>query len=158
MDILKYNTMESIRKFYQTFENQNIIPLINRPTRVTNNTASIIDNILSNNYNNSKNYIICNSITDHFLIIKSIQKTDITYKNATNTYHRRKFNTDNINHFSNKLINEDWSHILNTNNTIDKWNKFFNKIDNIFNESFPNKKYTLKKDKKKRHQCFAMDR
>ena len=149
MDILKYNTMESIRKFYQTFENQNIIPLINRPTRVTNNTASIIDNILSNNYNNSKNYIICNSITDHFLIIKSIQKTDITYKNTTNTYHRRKFNTDNINHFSNKLINEDWSHILNTNNTIDKWNKFFNKIDNIFNESFPNKKYTLKKDKKK---------
>ncbi len=147
MDILKYNTLAIIKDFYQTFENHNIIPLINRPTRVTDNTASIIDNILSNNYNNSKNYIICNSITDHFLIIKSTQKTDISNNNVNNAYHRRTFNTDNINNFSNKLLNENWTHIFNTENTIDKWNNFFNKIDKIFNESFPNKKYTTKKNK-----------
>ena len=45
MDLLKYETSANIGKFNQTYENHNISPLINRPTRVVGNNISIIDTI-----------------------------------------------------------------------------------------------------------------
>ena len=144
IDILKYDASANIRNFYQIFEDANLTPLINRPTRVTDNSISIIDNIISNNFQNTKQYIICTSISDHFMIIKSTP----TDSNNTQTEYtqNRKFSDANIQNFTNNLAITDWSHIYNSPNTIDKWNIFFNIIDNKFNFAFPKiKKKTINK-------------
>ena len=46
------------------------IPLINKPTRVTETTATIIDNIFtnSNNWNNISRGILPTDVSDHFSI------------------------------------------------------------------------------------------
>ena len=46
----------------------NYMPLINKPTRVTNSTATIIDNIFSNNYQNTESFngILVSDISDHY--------------------------------------------------------------------------------------------
>ena len=144
MDLLKYETSSNIRKFYQTYENNNISPLINRPTRVVGNNISIIDNILSNNSHNSKQYIICTSISDHFLIIKSTNIIKSNTKEESSYF--RKLTTENTQKFKNSINNEDWSHIINTENTINKWELFFNKIDSKFNDSYPKIKKKIQKN------------
>ena len=48
------------------------VPLINRPTRITKNSASLIDNIFTNNYNvldKSMQAILITDISDHLPII-----------------------------------------------------------------------------------------
>jgi hypothetical protein len=57
-------------EFLELMYSYSFLPLINRPTRVTNNTATLIDNIWVNEFNeNLTNGIFYTDITDHFLYL-----------------------------------------------------------------------------------------
>ncbi len=70
LDLLKYNKHQPTSDFIDTMFSFSLIPLINRPTRITENSATIFDNIFTNCHNAS-NYltgIIPTDISDHFSI------------------------------------------------------------------------------------------
>ena len=69
--MLKQNT------FTITFFEKGAIPIINQPTRISEHSASLIDNILMTDvFNNSlKKGIIKSDVSDHFLIFFSIRLT-----------------------------------------------------------------------------------
>ena len=71
LNCLNYNEDNNIRHFYHKIFELGFIPLVDKPTRVCKNSATIIDNILTSCVfdNTLKKAIIKNDISDHFPII-----------------------------------------------------------------------------------------
>ena len=88
-------------EFLEVIYSHAFTPLITKPTRVTSNTATLIDNIFTNSSRNSFNGIILSDISDHFPIFcinitKCATITDAEFKQ------QREFKTKNIADFSEK--------------------------------------------------------
>ena len=75
LNCLNYNEDSNIRHFYHKMFALGFIPLIDKPTRICKNSATIIYNILTNCLfdNTLKKAIIKRDISDHFPIIFTIQ-------------------------------------------------------------------------------------
>ena len=71
---LGFHQSSEIRKYLNNMFESGVIPLINRPTRVTTSSATLIDNIFTNCVFDTslKNGIIKTSISDHFAIFAAI--------------------------------------------------------------------------------------
>jgi hypothetical protein len=70
INLLNVKTEKNVKQFLDTLFQYNILPLINKPTRVTLQTESLIDNIFTNNFTtcNIQSGIIKSDISDHFPI------------------------------------------------------------------------------------------
>ena len=81
------------------------IPLIDKPARVSKNSATIIDNIFTNCIfdNTLKIAILKSDISDHFLVIFTIQTGKSQSKCQTLVYNKRKFNKANKAAFKQQL-------------------------------------------------------
>ena len=77
MNCLKYHENDETKHSYENIFKKDAIPITNGPTRISENSASLIDNILATNiFNNSlKIGIIKSDVSDHFPILFSIQLT-----------------------------------------------------------------------------------
>ena len=75
MNCLKYHKNAKPKHFYDKIFEKDAIPIINRPIRISEHSASLIDNILTTDiFNNSlKKSIIKADVSDHFPIIFSIR-------------------------------------------------------------------------------------
>ena len=92
-----------------------LCPLINRPTRITSHTATLIDKILTNNTDSDiVNGLFFSDISDH-LPIFTICLDNINCSSNNNTYLFRGKSVKNIKKFENMIANADLS-------TIDKSN------------------------------------
>ena len=69
LDLLKHDKHPPTEKFLDIMHANSLIPIINRPTRVTRDTCTLIDNVYTNNYNiKNDNYsgLLTTDISDHF--------------------------------------------------------------------------------------------
>ena len=91
------------------------IPLINKPTRVTNRSATLIDNIFRNNNNVSDKSINNNvsdksilytDISDHFLVF--YMNNSIVESTKPNIFIKQQMSQTNIDHFNTKLQGTNW--------------------------------------------------
>ena len=72
INLSNYETHELTVNFIDTIYSYAFVPLINRPTRVSKYSATLIDNILTNNHKASVQCcqgILVTNISDHFPII-----------------------------------------------------------------------------------------
>ena len=67
-DLLASDTNISANDFLETFLSASFLPLISRPTRITNTSATLIDNFFSNIRSEFKAGIVISDISDHFPI------------------------------------------------------------------------------------------
>ena len=106
--------------------------MITRPTRVTQQSATLIDNIYisSNLQCPFDSLILIDDISDHLPTVallkqtKMIDKTPIEYKS-------RKLNDDKIKNINNRLNYKDWNGILNSHNV----NTNFNTMCTVLEET-----------------------
>ena len=77
MNCLKFLENVKTKYFYDKIFEKGVIPIIIRPTWISEHSGSLIDNILKTDiFNNSmKKNIIKSDISDHFPIFFSIQLT-----------------------------------------------------------------------------------
>ena len=77
MNRLKYHENAETKYLYDNIFENGAIPIINRPTGISEHSASLIDNILTTGiFNNSlKKGIIQSGVSDHFPIFFSIRLT-----------------------------------------------------------------------------------
>ena len=73
LDILKHNSNHATKYFLDTMYSLGLYPLIDRPSRITNHSSTLIDNIFTNakEYNNVRRLLV-NDITDHLPIFALI--------------------------------------------------------------------------------------
>ena len=81
------------------------IPLINRPTRVTTSSATLIHNIFTNCVFDTslKNGIIKTSISDHFAIFEAIKLSNEKTRNQKIKIRKRFFSDKNKESFKQDL-------------------------------------------------------
>ena len=77
MNCLKYHKNAKTKYFYDNSFEKGAIPIKNRPTRISERSAYLIDNILTTDiFNNSlKKSVIKSDVSDHFPIFFSIRLT-----------------------------------------------------------------------------------
>ena len=68
IDVLKIHTNSSFNTFFENVISQGFYPTITRPTRLSENSNTLIDNIFTNNLGNKHiSGILTSSIADHFI-------------------------------------------------------------------------------------------
>ena len=75
MNCLKYHENAKTKYFYDNIFQKGTIPMINRPTPISENSASLVDNILTTDIfeNYLKKGIIKSNVSYHFPIFFSIR-------------------------------------------------------------------------------------
>ena len=138
IDILKSSSHDQTNVFIDTMFAYSMIPLINRPTRVTEMSASIIDNIFTNNldFDTCLNGILTTDISDHFPIFHII-KQDPTRKFTKVRVKRKVINEQNVQSFCVSMDKIDWFSSLAGNNAQDAYNAFIRNFTTCSEHAFP---------------------
>ena len=114
------------------------IPLIVRPTRITANLATLIENIFTNNLenlNNSLNGVLITDISDHFPIfhinrICHVKELDVFM-------YKRIYNMNNKQAFMQELQEIDWCELCSASGTQESFDLFHNRLTALHNKHFP---------------------
>ena len=96
IDLLNYNVNNNTKNFVDQMFSMSLFPLINKPTRITNQCHSIIDNIYTNSINEDIiSGVIIADISDHFPIFSILLK-DIHKKETEQFFILRANSEENI--------------------------------------------------------------
>ena len=156
IDLLKINENSHIKDYFDTIISNSFIPKITMPTRVTETSATLIDNcfIKTNNFfTETKAGIIYNKISDHYpYFIKLTLKNNIfSRKKQIKCYTNSPQAMINFkNEISKISLNRDFEHSVNGDP-----NQNYNKLDSILktalNKHLPAKMVNFKKYKYKKN-------
>jgi hypothetical protein len=129
------------------------IPQINRPTRITSTSATIIDNFFSNLPLSKEisNGILLADLNDHFPIFTSITK--IEHSKPKDEIKKRKFNTTNKESFKTQLNDIDWTSVTDEQCPQKSYMIFHNHLTKTFEKCFPIQ--TIKKGYTNRHPWIS---
>ena len=136
IDVLKYNFCNSTNEYVNLLFANGFIQTINKPTRCTSSSATLIDhcltNVLSNTYSST---ILTTTISDHFPIIIKIKASKNKIEQKVLEY--RNFSLQNITNFKLMLQNENWQEVLNSSDTQSAYNAFHDKFFQLYELFFP---------------------
>ena len=143
-DILKIDFKNSYKRFYALLSSYGLLPFILLPTRIVGNSATIVDNIFTNNTNNTiVSGNVVTDFSDHFSQFISVQRLKFDHKSIS--IYKRDYSK-----FSEKSFRDDVS-IQNFNtdytNINDQFQDFYLKIEGCVNRHAPYKKLTPKEVK-----------
>ena len=129
INFLKFNEHVQTEEFLDMLYANNILPIITKPSRLTDHTATLIDHIYTNCFKNLTAGILTVDLTDH-LPIFCIVKTQPTGNSDNNIYFRdySKFKKDLYLDDINQIA---WHEILNPQNNL---NEKLRETINILNE------------------------
>ena len=145
IDLLKYDIVPKYQDFYNLMASNGYLTQITMPTRVTDTTMSIIDNIYTNTFTEdifSENIII--QIADHLLQFISVNKMHKVNHIKSNYYKRdyKKFNEED---FMNDLLTNDWDNDITDTNA--KYNIFIWDLEHYVNKHAPIRKINKREQK-----------
>ena len=135
LDLLKRDTNSDIQTFLDLMYSSSFLPLINKPTRVTADSATLIDNIFTNNLSQHHSIgILLADISDHYPIFTYLKEL-LPPKQAEIKY--RAFNEVNRNTFREQIQLEDWSRVYETQNAQEAYTHFSETISQLYETNFP---------------------
>ena len=112
IDLMKYNEHVSTGRFLELNYSYNMYPLIIKPTRITEKSATLIDNIITNDLRNKmKNFILIDDITDHLPVFTVIANV-ANYKSVKGTIEKRSLTIKNVNKLKCELVEHSWHRVL----------------------------------------------
>ena len=143
IDLLKYEAHDQTRNFMDMFFSLGLFPLITKPTRITNYSESLIDNIFTNVLNNQhRNGILITDVSDH-LPIFTISESKKIPNDKPEYVICRKINDNTIKKLRDSLNNVDWSSVHESKNVNESYIEFTNLFMNCVNKCCPNTKVKL---------------
>ena len=147
MNCLNYELNAEVKDFYNNTFQHGAIPLINKPTRVTASTATLIDNILTNSFFEAslKKGIIKTSVSDHFPVFAALNIS----KNKRSTSDKieitkRNFSERNKASFKKDLKKADWSILNRRENANIIYESFLEIFLKLYEKHFPLQKQVIK--------------
>ena len=150
IDLLKYQEHDNTKHFLDDLFTHSYFPLITKPTRITEYSATLIDNIYCNSLakHNFINGLLSTDISDH-LPIFTILKSNLTDSQSPEYTYQRNVTDQKLNEFKETIASCNWDNVLNNNNAQDAYTSFLNIIQDAYNRSFPLRKVKNNQSKKK---------
>ena len=139
INLLNYETHPDTAEYLNLLYSHNFLPIINRPTRITEQSATLIDHIMCNNFGPSISCyqgILVTDISDHYPVFHVAQYTEFK-KDENKFILKRKMCPSNYAMFKDTISITDWSSVLNENDSDRSFTKFYDMIKEIYNKSFP---------------------
>ena len=148
INLLNAESHRATNDFLNIMMANSMYPAITKPTRITEYSATIIDNIYCNTMLNSFTGIIYKEVSDHLPIFImneiKVNKRKIVYSAPS-----RNHCSENTSKLKEKLAEFDWSPITGSTNAEKAYHDFLNNYTKLYEECCPmqNKarKYTIKK-------------
>ena len=145
IDLLKEDSNPQIHTYLDYIYSLPLIPTINKPTRITENTATIIDNILTNADNNVESAILITNISDHLpTVLMSDLIPEGKHVPKQNCVYKRQYTEDNVEYLKRELAKVKWKEVLNGNNVNYDYDVFVRTFNNLHDKCIPLKKCTNK--------------
>ena len=146
-DLLKCETNKTTTKFMNLNEDYDLLCGITKPTRITNKSATLLDNIIIGGklQCNYTPYVIVEDISDHYPCLMIIHNVNLSKKDRV-TVTKRSITDDSIITIRNKLDNVDWMY-LNELDVNDAFESFHKKLTNTIDEVCPQKEFRIRQDK-----------
>ena len=147
VNLLHCNENDHVDDFLNMLMSFSLLPLITKPTRVTETTSTLIDNIFSNFQPFPSSGIIISDLSDHFPVYT---KVGLGKLEPPVTHHKkiRKNNPDDIAKFREALMATDWKDILSDENVETAFDNFVNKFLFLYDENVPTVNATSKNRRK----------
>ena len=143
-DLLKVGEHSETCDFYDILSSFGYKPLIMQPTRVTSETATLIDNIFINDIESrSSGGNITTSISDHFPQFCFMDIFDKPKQREAPRYGRsyKNFNDDE---FNNELKKINWNELFRNQSSETCTSLFYNTVERLLDEMAPVKRLTRK--------------
>jgi endonuclease/exonuclease/phosphatase family metal-dependent hydrolase len=136
IDVLKYNSNPQVTEYVDLLFSFGLLQVITKPTRCTQNSATLIDHVITNSMcPNIESIIVTSLISDHFPIIHHCNSSKKITKPTT--IKTRNFSDENIARFNQALLNLDWSDVTECNDTQLSYNYFSDSFLSLYEIYFP---------------------
>ena len=144
IDLLTADTNLQTADFTHNMFTHMFCPTISKPTRITNYSATLIDNIITNiNEYPIKSGILYNDISDHFPIF-NIYKLGWQNAKKYKSIFKRNTNLKNMTKLNTKLKNANWARVYNELNPNTSYEIFIEILNSHIDECLPWKKLKVK--------------
>ena len=124
-DLLKHATNHTSHEFLESFLSASFLPLISKPTRVSDHSATLLDNIFCNSLPLPESLIILSDITDHYPIMSYFSLRHSLNKSYPIPA-RRRATPENLASLGASLDGVDWSNVYNVDDVDTSLNNFMN--------------------------------
>ena len=138
LDLLKAHIHTQTQKFLDILLEHNLLPTITRPSQITQQSATLIDNIFESEklHSNFDSCLILDDMSDHLPCLALLKQTKISDKTPL-TFTSRKLNEAKINTIKQDLNQVDWTNLLNRLPCNESFNAFHNKLEEIMDKTAP---------------------
>ena len=144
INLLNSKTHKPTQKFMETMDGLLLYPTITRPTRITRNSATLIDNIYVSNllHRSFESSIIIDDMSDHLPILTMLKQTKLCDSEPI-TFNSRCLDEKKLKQVNADLMTVDWIGILNGTTCDEKFNQFSEKVDQILDKTAPVKEVRI---------------
>ena len=137
LDLLKQSRHPKTQEFLECILDQNLLPTITKPTRISKTSATLIDNILISKklQPQFESMIIIDDLSDHLpclVILRNFQQT-----NNENFIMKGTINNKVIEKIKAELSHVDWDHVLNNKSASDSFKAFHTELTLSINKHAP---------------------
>ena len=135
--ILNNDTHKPTKDFLDLLNTNSFYPLISKPNRITDHSATLIDNIFTNNLDyDLTSGSLYTDISDRLPVFQ-ITNLKLTSDMHPKPRHSRVISSSNIQSFRSKLLGTDWNSIINAPSASDSYDQFLDYLTPIYNQCFP---------------------
>ena len=154
INLLQHETHSPTDSFLNTMISHGLLPCITKASRVTDDTASLIDNIFTNvDISTCKSALLYSDISDHYpVLLQCRTKSKGINENKRNHIPhqclKRQYTQSSIENFQQYLLNLNWSMVydsLEEKGSNMAYDQFLNPYNYGFDKYFPKKVRTLTK-------------
>ena len=146
LNLLNHESHSDDNDFINTMVSHYLLPYVLHPTRVTDHSSTVIDNIFSITDFDTKSGNILYDISDHFQQILIVDRTCPDYKSCS--FAKRDFSHFDENKFINDYSALDLRFLNDDNVSVDdKFTSFYEGVSSLVDKHVPSKKMTRKEIK-----------
>ena len=148
LDFLKAEKHPKTQEFLEYITDSGFYPTITKPTRITHQSATLIDNILipqelTHNY---KSYLLIEDLSDHLPCLLSLNELALD-KKAKLTKQKRTFTENVIKKIEHDMLNVNWAEVLDKKLCNEGFNLFHSVLQQSINKHAPEKTIVVKTSK-----------
>ena len=136
LDCLKYGLNTHVTDYIDLLFSHGMLQVILKPTRVTLNSATLIDHVITNSGSNTfDTTLIISKLSDHFPIVHFISHRKTTIKQKTVS--ARVYSDTNISKFNELLSSLSWNDVLTNIDPQIAYNKFSDTLFGLLDIGIP---------------------